>query len=66
MTPSVPPGDHDDDDVSKGALPDVCVPLQLGRCNTLETPTQPGGFYHVGWGSSHLNTMDEHTHTDVT
>lgn len=38
-TPSVPPKycDHDDDgDVSEGALPDVCVPLRISRCEALQ------------------------------
>lgn len=67
MTPSVSPGDNDDGDVSKGALPDVCVPLQLSRRKALTTITRPGAFYHVGSRSLHLLcTMDEqHTHADV-
>lgn len=67
MTPSVSPGDDDDGDVSKGALPDVCVPIQLSRRKALRTITRQGAFYHVGSRSLHLLcTMDErHTHADV-
>lgn len=50
MTPTTPPGDNNDDDVSKGALPEVCVSLQLSRHKAHTTPTPPGAFYHVGSG----------------
>lgn len=68
MTPSVSPGANDDDDVSKGALPDVCVPLQLRRRKALTTITRPGAFYHVGSRCLHLLcTMDErHAHTPTS